>query len=46
MMENLQKNWKTLSAQQLSNCKGGRDYVVVSYIDENGQLRFKIVVID
>ncbi len=42
-MENLQKNWKTLNPQQLSKCMGGRDYIVVSYIDENGQLKFKIV---
>ena len=45
-MANLQKNWKTLSPQQLSKCKGGKDYIVVYYIDENGQLKFKIVAKD
>jgi len=46
IMETLQKNRRTLSPLQMNNCRGGRRYEMVSYVDSDGKKRVRIIVVD
>ncbi|MDO9635223.1 MAG: hypothetical protein Q7J05_09365 [Paludibacter sp.] len=45
-METLKKNRRTLSPLQMNNCRGGKRYEMVSYVDSEGKLRVRIIVVD
>ncbi len=44
-MGTLKTNHRTLNLQQMNNCIGGIKYLIISYTDSNGNIRFKVIAI-
>jgi hypothetical protein len=44
-MKTLQKKLRTISPQQMNNCYGGKT-IRIFYYDENGQIRFRDIIVN